>query len=426
MRYSYTYSNINPTENFPFSVNKAIGKIPHLNFLYVKANHLGNVMVTVTDKKQGVDLGGASTDAEYYMPEVISSGEPFAFGASTPGRRFNETGTEFGFNGKRQDNEIYGEDNSYDFGARMYDPRLGRWLSTDPSESKYPGISTYSFAFNSPIVFNDPDGKDGRLTITPNSKGGGTITLESTIHVYGVNAAAGIDELKSNTAALLGTDRTYTDKDGHEWKVVINVNYVYNESLENMRKAMLLPDSRVRQLSQLTNEQQKEAGIVAGDNILEIDLSRDLGDAAGLGGTAVNGAIIGAGATYKTAIHETLHLLGYYDKYETIGGLTYNYPDFRDLVDPMIGGQSPGSVKLKDGDYGLQMHDIHYYDLYKKALQYLNSMSKVINEVINKPIDNPAEPSAKRIENSKQNTKSPKSGSKIDYGKKRYNIPKKK
>jgi RHS repeat-associated protein len=46
----------------------------------------------------------------------------------------------FGFNGKEKDDEVVGAGNSYDFDARMYNPRLGRWMSVDPSASKYPGI----------------------------------------------------------------------------------------------------------------------------------------------------------------------------------------------------------------------------------------------------------------------------------------------
>jgi RHS repeat-associated protein len=50
-----------------------------------------------------------------------------------PGRKYSigNGAYRYGFNGKEKNNEISGEGNSYDFGARIYDPRLGRWLSTD-------------------------------------------------------------------------------------------------------------------------------------------------------------------------------------------------------------------------------------------------------------------------------------------------------
>jgi RHS repeat-associated protein len=81
------------------------------------------------------------------------------FGATMPGRSFNGNIYKYGFNGKLKDDEIKGEGNSYDFGARIYDSRLGRWLSTDPLQSKYPSLSPYNFCANNPIYYVDPDGK---------------------------------------------------------------------------------------------------------------------------------------------------------------------------------------------------------------------------------------------------------------------------
>ncbi|HTM65468.1 MAG TPA: RHS repeat-associated core domain-containing protein [Flavipsychrobacter sp.] len=64
----------------------------------------------------------------------------------------------FGFNGKEKDNEPKGIGNSLDFGARIYDSRLGRWLSIDPQVEDMPWQSPYQFASNSPIYKLDPDG----------------------------------------------------------------------------------------------------------------------------------------------------------------------------------------------------------------------------------------------------------------------------
>jgi RHS repeat-associated protein len=49
---------------------------------------------------------------------------------------------------------------AYDFGARIYDARIGHFVSTDPLEAKYPYLSPYAFAANNPIYFVDPDGRD--------------------------------------------------------------------------------------------------------------------------------------------------------------------------------------------------------------------------------------------------------------------------
>ncbi|MGQ3012587.1 MAG: RHS repeat-associated core domain-containing protein [Flavobacteriales bacterium] len=65
----------------------------------------------------------------------------------------------YGFNGKEKIDEQYGEGNAYDFGARMYDPRTGRFLSIDPLASLAPGLSPYTAMANNPILMFDADGQ---------------------------------------------------------------------------------------------------------------------------------------------------------------------------------------------------------------------------------------------------------------------------
>lgn len=63
----------------------------------------------------------------------------------------------YGFNGKENDNDIAID--NYDFGERIYDGRLSRWLSIDPLQSKYPELTPYNFVADCPITAIDPDGK---------------------------------------------------------------------------------------------------------------------------------------------------------------------------------------------------------------------------------------------------------------------------
>ena len=75
-----------------------------------------------------------------------------------PGRKASLDVYRFGFNGKENDNEAKGEGNQQDYGMRIYDPRVGRFLSVDPMAGKYAGVSTYHAFANNPLLFIDPDG----------------------------------------------------------------------------------------------------------------------------------------------------------------------------------------------------------------------------------------------------------------------------
>jgi RHS repeat-associated protein len=66
----------------------------------------------------------------------------------------------YGFNGMEKDDEVKGGGNSFDFGSRMYDPRTGRWFTTDKNQNNYPAWSTYSGFGDNPIFNVDKDGND--------------------------------------------------------------------------------------------------------------------------------------------------------------------------------------------------------------------------------------------------------------------------
>jgi RHS repeat-associated protein len=125
---------------------------------YSGSNHLGNVLAVFSDKKIPRD-NTSDGIIDYFQPEILSAMDYSPFGVALSGRSFSAADYRYGFNGKEKDDEVKGNGNSYDFGARIYDSRLGRWFTIDPLTSKYPFNSGYSFASNTPIISIDQEGK---------------------------------------------------------------------------------------------------------------------------------------------------------------------------------------------------------------------------------------------------------------------------
>lgn len=86
----------------------------------------------------------------------------------------------YGFNGKENDPET----GTQDYGMRIYDGRIGKFLSVDPITAKYPHYSPYHFAGNGPIMNTDLDGLEENHYIRFQDENGNTVLgLSSTTDI---------------------------------------------------------------------------------------------------------------------------------------------------------------------------------------------------------------------------------------------------
>jgi RHS repeat-associated protein len=120
------------------------------------SDHRGDVNVVVTDRKLGVDSDNNGV-VDYYTADVVGYADYYPFGMLMPNRHGGTLG-RYGFNGMESIDEVSGAKNSYDFGARLYNPRIGRWFRRDAASSHYVSLSPYVFVANSVLVFIDPSG----------------------------------------------------------------------------------------------------------------------------------------------------------------------------------------------------------------------------------------------------------------------------
>lgn len=145
-----------------------------------------------------------------------------------PNRHSSSNQYRYGYGGKEKDDELKGNGNSIDFGDRMYDPRIGRWSSTDRLQSKYPWISPYSYVANNPIMNREIDGRDWTITTIKDEKGNTTIkmTLDAAVVNTSNNKALDMHCLKDAVKKQVETSysMTYKNNDGTTTTVEATVN----------------------------------------------------------------------------------------------------------------------------------------------------------------------------------------------------------
>ncbi|MEL6862995.1 MAG: polymorphic toxin-type HINT domain-containing protein [Bacteroidota bacterium] len=110
-------------------------------YVYHMTDHLGNVRATINRNKDASGEVQTMSYADYYPFGMVMPGHEQA---SSPRYRL-------GYQGQELDAKV----GLYAFQLRMYDPRLGKWLSPDPYDQHW---SPYLAMSNNPISFIDPDG----------------------------------------------------------------------------------------------------------------------------------------------------------------------------------------------------------------------------------------------------------------------------
>lgn len=135
---------------------------------YELKDHLGNVRAIISDVKTGRDIAGVDNKADLYTTRVTGFHDYGPFGELLPGRQLTGSGYRYGFNGKEKDDEFHG---NYDYGFRIYDPRIAKFLSVDPLTKAYPELTPYQFASNSPVAGIDLDGLELKVIIDEKYKG---------------------------------------------------------------------------------------------------------------------------------------------------------------------------------------------------------------------------------------------------------------
>ncbi|WP_264564678.1 DUF6443 domain-containing protein [Flavobacterium sp. N3904] len=130
--------------------NTVVNSANTYSYVFNYTDHLGNVRLSYSDAdKNGVIVSSEILDESHYYPFGLKHiGYVTALG----------TDNKYKFNGKELQDEL--GLNMYDYGARNYDPALGRWMNIDPLAEKYFGATPYNYVLDNPVNAIDPDGMD--------------------------------------------------------------------------------------------------------------------------------------------------------------------------------------------------------------------------------------------------------------------------
>ena len=201
------------------------------SYVYNYTDHLGNVRLSYQKEANG-------------SLKVLEENNYYPFGLKHSG--YNNTNLananyKYKYNGKELQTDL--DINLYDYGARNYDPAIGRWFNIDPLAEKSRRFSPYTYALNNPVYFIDPDGMmatppDDYIDVNGNylgSDGASTTNVRviNRIDWKHINEDNGGSKSASATAELQASSSIVTVNNE---KINSDINNANNETLADQTK----------------------------------------------------------------------------------------------------------------------------------------------------------------------------------------------
>lgn len=163
----------------------------------------------------------------------------YPFGMLMRERSSSYEGYRFGFNGKESDDKVNGAGSQYDYGFRIFNTRIGKFLSVDPLFKSYPWYTPYQFAGNKPIWAIDLDGlEEYRVTIRTADDGNSIIKTISFVEPAkrtsrGVHGEGGVEYVYPNGRNLRRAD--FVQGSTEQFVANLPQDYSINQDMSNTK-----------------------------------------------------------------------------------------------------------------------------------------------------------------------------------------------
>jgi RHS repeat-associated protein len=142
-------------------LQEGLGTHEHLIVPTININQEGYIYIYLSNHTPGSEVIFDDLRITHTKTNIIQKNDYYPFGLSIDALtsiRDNSVHNNFLYNGKELISD-FGM-NMYDFGARHYQPDIGRWFVSDPKADQYSPVSPYTYALNTPVIAFDPDGEE--------------------------------------------------------------------------------------------------------------------------------------------------------------------------------------------------------------------------------------------------------------------------